>query len=202
MADRQETRLPQLLHDTICQSLSGIHLLARVIERKLRVSAPESADAIGELCILLQGAVKELHEIARERIPTGLAMPDLSSAIEALARRASPIVRCDFLCPRPVQIADECVALAFVRLVGEAIGNAVRHASASKITVTLKTRALRVECVVKDDGCGFAVSRKRKTFSGLDLMELRAKQIGGKIVVRSRVGGGTRVACSTCPLPA
>ena len=78
----------------------------------------------------------------------------------------------------------------------EALTNAVRHADASRIRVTLRTGDGVLRVSVEDDGRGFAVARDHRDGSrglGLVGMRERARNAGGSLTIASAPGGGTRV---------
>ena len=84
------------------------------------------------------------------------------------------------------------------RLVQEAVNNALRHAQAKTIRVTLRDDADTLLLVVEDDGIGFdreAVAQRAKRGEHLGLLGMteRARSAGGAIVLDSRPGGGSRI---------
>ena len=84
------------------------------------------------------------------------------------------------------------------RLVQEAVNNALRHAQARKIRVTLRDAAETLLLIVEDDGIGFdreavALRAKRGEHLGLLGMTERARSAGGTIVLDSRPGSGSRI---------
>jgi signal transduction histidine kinase len=83
-----------------------------------------------------------------------------------------------------------------LRIAHEAIHNALRHADASKITVRLREGDGRTLLEVADDGSGFDPSRRelRSKHLGLTSMEERARELGGRLEIRSAPGSGTTVA--------
>jgi two-component system, sensor histidine kinase LadS len=86
-------------------------------------------------------------------------------------------------------------ALNLFRIVQEAVGNALRHARADTIEVTLstdKTNLLRLE--ITDDGVGFDQSAEYPGHYGLLNMQLRAERIGCAWTVRSETGRGTTLS--------
>ncbi len=79
-----------------------------------------------------------------------------------------------------------------MRVVREAVGNAVRHGRARCVVVRLACdkRALRLE--VTDDGRGFVPDQVRHGF-GLRSMRERVEALRGELHIRSEVGEGTTV---------
>jgi len=84
----------------------------------------------------------------------------------------------------------------------EALSNASRHAHASEIVVTARLERGRLVPRVGVDGLGFDPSVARENgHHGLRNMANRARQLDGRLDVRSRPGNGTRVELSV-PLEA
>lgn len=83
--NREQARLAQALHDSVCQSLSGVYLLARVIARKIE-TPPQAAEEMKELCEMLNRASKELNDLVRWLRPATInsgaeLSPDLAEHI-------------------------------------------------------------------------------------------------------------------------
>ena len=89
-------------------------------------------------------------------------------------------------------VSPETVAVVS-RVLGEALANVARHASARQAVVSVRVEAERLELVVDDDGCGFDPGRDDGHF-GLTIMRERARGCGGECEIGPRPGGGTRVA--------
>ena len=86
------------------------------------------------------------------------------------------------------------IELALFRIVQEAVSNAIKHAQASRITVTLDL-ADEPSAVVADDGVGFDPSSRqiRERHLGITSMEERAAAIGASFKIDSAPGAGTTV---------
>ncbi len=86
-----------------------------------------------------------------------------------------------------------------LRIAQEAVSNALRHAGARTVTVSLERDEQVVELVVEDDGVGRGSGSNRAGGGvGLRSMRERAEQLGGTLTIRDRLGGGTVVAVR-CP---
>ena len=64
-ADRERRRLARMLHDTICQSVTGVNLLARVLSRRVKERAPDLESDLLELTDLLRVSMTELQDMVR-----------------------------------------------------------------------------------------------------------------------------------------
>lgn len=82
-----------------------------------------------------------------------------------------------------------------LRIANEALHNAVRHGAAEHVTVRLDGRGSQLRLEVADDGIGFDPDdpELRSRHLGLTSMEERARELGGRLDVRSAPGAGTTV---------
>jgi len=91
-------------------------------------------------------------------------------------------------------------ALAILRVVQEALNNAVRHASAAAITISAAPVGQHILIEIADDGAGLAEHGAGAAAAagrhGLAGMRRRADRLGATLSVGPAAGGGTRVALS------
>jgi signal transduction histidine kinase len=76
------------------------------------------------------------------------------------------------------------VAVHAFRVASEAMGNAVRHARATRLEVALDADGERLRVAVLDDGDGFPADG-----DGLRSMQSRAEALGGRLVLEPATGG-------------
>ena len=102
----------------------------------------------------------------------------------------------DFVVDGPPRPIDPQSSEVMLRVIREAITNAVRHANATRLRVHLSFRPDVVRLSVRDDGIGFTVHRDFRAYGrhwGLRGMRERAAQIGAVLRVNSKRGDGTEV---------
>jgi len=96
-------------------------------------------------------------------------------------------------------LADESIELpapveeALYHIAREALNNALKHAQAASVSVTLGHQDGPVVLEIVDDGCGFDPETVGQAGMGLITMRERAESIGGALTVTSKPGAGTRV---------
>ena len=198
IAEQEQERIGQDLHDGLCQLLSGIKFKTTLLEQKLQAKAPEEAGEAGQIESLLNGAIQQARNMAKGLHPVDLEARGLMSALEGLAANVSKLYRIECVCcfRRQVLVHDHILATHLYRIAQEAIANAVKHASARKIRVFLSGNLHQLTLRVEDDGVGLPkMARRPKTGMGLHLMEYRARSIGAHLEFNGARGGGTQVTC-------
>jgi two-component system sensor histidine kinase DegS len=83
--------------------------------------------------------------------------------------------------------------VALFRLIQESVQNALKHAQASDIQVKIEMKKDHVVVVVKDNGVGFDVSRKKEGSFGIVGMKERVDILDGTVTINSKKGMGTVV---------
>lgn len=198
---REQQRLAQTLHDTVCQSLNGVHLLASVLARKLHASQAETAGEASELCRLLKDAAGELHELAASLGSADLEGRGLAHSLEQMARTVEPRMACETRCDATITLSDHPTAEHLYQIAREAVGNALAHSGASRLEITLSRQPSgEVLLVVQDDGRGIQQApAAEERITGLEMARYRAALIGARLEIASEQNLGTIVTCRLPP---
>ena len=94
--------------------------------------------------------------------------------------------------PGPAEATyGEPVDLTIYRCAQEALTNAIRHANATSIAITLHEADGILNLRIEDDGRGIGIARKGRGLTG---MQERVHGLGGRCVVEDAPDGGTRVS--------
>jgi signal transduction histidine kinase len=151
---------------------------------------------------LSREALAELRSLIFGLRPADLVSDGLEGALRkevAMLGRVHGIdVRLHADCPgAPTGDGDDAPqrAAEVLRIAHEALHNAVRHAAAQHVTVRLDGRGPELRLEVADDGIGFDPEdpELRSHHLGLTSMEERARELGGRLGLRSAPGAGTTV---------
>jgi signal transduction histidine kinase len=162
---------------------------------------PAGADAlIAQVQDEVRSCVGEIRKIIEGLRPPVLDERGLLGALQQhadlIADRAPLRITVEGADLPPLPAAVEVVAY----LIGqEALTNAVRHAAARHIAVTVAAHDSDLVLDVRDDGTGLPEQRRRGV--GLLSMAERAGEIGGELVVTGEAPGGTRVRARLPLLP-
>lgn len=192
--EQERERLGRDLHDDLSQRLAAMSMMLDTTLRTARVSKTGRTDLV-KINKLLADAVGVARNLSRGLHPVTLTTQGLPVALEELATRVPTGI--DFKWPRSERLSlKKSVALHIYRIAEEAVGNAIRHSGAKKISIELKsTSPEKGILTISDNGNGFR-QKSGAPGMGLQNMKYRAGVIGGTVTVSSVSGRGTRVDCS------
>jgi two-component system sensor histidine kinase UhpB len=177
------------LHDEVGQVLTGVLLQLNSIAE----IAPEHRADLDEARQSVRRALDEVRRISSELRPEMLEHLGLVSALTELATTSARVagvrVDRDFATSLP-KIAPE-VELAVYRIAQESLTNIVRHAEASRVTITLDSSHDSVVLRVVDDGRGFGGDPVEH--GGLRSMRERALLVGGALAIKDAPEGGVEI---------
>jgi signal transduction histidine kinase len=195
-SSREQQRIGQDLHDSLCQQLAGIEFQNSVLVQQLG-EVPKMQKEAARIGELIRNATKQARSLARGLSPVEIEPNGLMAALSGLATNATSLFRvnCSFECPQPVLLKNRTTATHLYRIAQEAIGNAMKHGQAKTIVISLKDLDDELILTVRDDGIGFSLEGRAIEGMGLRIMEYRADMIGAMLRIDSVRGGGTTVAC-------
>jgi signal transduction histidine kinase len=186
-SDQARQRIERDLHDGTQQRLVSLGLAVRAAEADVASGRGELRAELSGIAAGLADAVVELQELSRGIHPAGLSERGLGPALRTLARRSAVPVDLDVTTggrfPELVEIAAYYVA-------SEALANAMKHARASRVEVSLAAGDSGLLLSVRDDGVGGADPGRG---SGLAGLADRVEALGGSIRVHSPAGAGTHI---------
>jgi signal transduction histidine kinase len=181
----ERRRLERDLHDGAQQRLVSLGVQLRRLQLTLPREAKVLSPALDQIVAEVGGAIADLRQIAAGVRPARLD-DGLAAALRDLARTA-PV-------PVDVEAFDERVAAsveaAAYFVACEAVTNAVKHGSPTKVAVRAVREDATLHVSVADDGVGGAKVRRG---SGLAGLRDRVAAHGGTFSIVSPRGGGTRV---------
>jgi signal transduction histidine kinase len=191
----ERQRLARELHDSVSQALYSILLNASTAD-ELFGAAPEQAHGlVRDVLGLAEGGLAELRALIFELRPESLEREGLIGALEkqvaAVQARHGLRVRMQLGGePDLPQAGKEAV----YRVAQEALHNAVKHARAHTLDLSLELGRAEVALVVADDGRGFDPRGEFPGHLGLQSMRERAAAVGGTLEIQSAPGEGTRLS--------
>jgi PAS domain S-box-containing protein len=195
----EQERIGHDIHDGLGQQLTGISLLTRAEELRLRQAGEEqAADAVAALGRHTEAALDQTRAMARGLSPVEVAPDGLAYALANLAKQLTTTggVDCRYLGLPNLAVEDEVVATHLFRIAQEAAQNALKHAHATRIEFDLRREPEGLLLTVHDDGRGIDPDVEHGDGMGLKIMRYRANILGGRLTVTSGPRRGTLVRCT------
>ena len=191
----ERTRLARELHDSVSQTLFSMSLVADAAAALVERDPARAKTQLAGLRDMARSAATEMRSLIFELRPADL---DAEGLIATLRKHVDVLrsvhsAEIEFKENRYRRL-EPAVEREIYRVAQEAIGNALKHANASRIEVALQMANGAATLLVADDGAGFDpdASQMRATRLGITSMEERAEAIGGNLRIESGPNG-TRV---------
>jgi signal transduction histidine kinase len=197
IAARQQQKMGQELHDGLGQQLLGLRLMASSLTKLLEARELPEAESARELADGLMGAQQNVRALIKGIRPVEVDAHGLMTGLADLADRTEQLagVPCVFHCSRPADLENNHTATQLFYIAAEAVGNAVRHARAEHIEISLTRNDQRLQLWIRDDGCGLAGDLEQIAGMGMRIMRHRAAMISAVLTIESAREGGTLVTC-------
>jgi len=191
-ADRRQ--VSRALHEDIGQTLSALRMqLQRALPHDASGGVREASEALGPL-------IERLRALCASLCPTELDPLGLVPTLHAMAGSFAPGVpiRIEHAPQDAHRRAAPEIEYAIYRVANEGVGNALRHARCTGVTLRLSFDARSVALEIVDDGSGFDVAATLRDAAsrgqvGLVFMLERCRQLGGRASIDSAPGRGSRI---------
>jgi len=189
--EEERSRIARELHDELGQELTAVAMQS---ERAAHNTPANTQTTLEEIAEAIRQSIDHVRRIARRLRPEALDDLGLVNALISLCRRISQQsgVRIEPDLANQVPSVTAETELVIYRVAQESLTNAVRHAQASNITLSLTTVGDHITLLVRDDGRGIDAPLPDDT-AGVSGMRERALLIGAQLKIRSHHGAGTEV---------
>jgi signal transduction histidine kinase len=194
---QERQRIARELHDAVAQTLFSLRLTAQAAAALVRKDPARAEAEMHAVADLAATAADELRQIVAELRPRELIHAGL---VETLRARIGLLDRVHAAAITfAVHSWTEChlpppTEEAVLRIAEEALHNALRHANAQHVTVTLTGTETGATLTIADDGGGFDTAQTaRANRLGLASMRERSRAVHGTLSIKSEVEAGTVV---------
>lgn len=206
LAETQELErkhLVQELHDQVGQNLTAIALNLNIVKAQISaLSLPEGTDhpvrnRMDDTISLVRQTTVQIRSVMADLRPPVLDDYGLKATLDWYATQVHERTGITIHVTHATDISrlPAAVENTLFRIAQEAVTNAVKHADATQISVSLAIVNGNITLTVWDDGRGFAANAIDDTHSrtgwGLLSMQQRAEAVDGRFGVQSQNGEGT-----------
>src|SRR6266511_4466792 len=195
--DEERLRIARELHDVVSHSIGVISVQAGVAAHLLRRRPDKAAQSLEAIRRASDEALGELHAMLGVLRQPGDGRAPLAPApglaqLDALVGQAEAAgLKVEVALEGEPRALPPAVDLACYRIVQESLTNVVRHAGASRATVTVNHRDGEVVVEVLDDGLGAAAGVPAAgAGQGINGMRERARALGGTLQAAPCPDGG------------
>ena len=201
--EQERLDMAREIHDGPLQDVTA---LLQQIHMTLDEDDDESAEVrISRAEIIAKSVVRELRALCDELAPPWMDL-GLAEAVTELAERLSQGYDIQIIsdfddASREIDIDNEKI-LSLLRIIQEAVSNAVRHGGADEVHIHFRMTGNLVTMMIADNGEGFdAANINHETLRveghrGLASMTERMSLMGGSIRINSKLGKGTNIIAS------
>jgi signal transduction histidine kinase len=185
----ERKRIAQDLHDSIGGSLALIKNKLEVVSGKEQPSKQDLAETIKTVT----KTSDNLRRISHNLMPSELIKFGLISGIQSIIEQLNKEeLNAQLYAHNMEQRIDPVKEIQLYRIIQEIIQNALKHANAKNISISLNKYAKHLNLMIEDDGNGFDItSKKNKTGIGLNNIKQRITQLKGTFNIDTAISKGT-----------
>ena len=195
----ERNRLAREIHDTLAQGLSAISLKLEALDAFLETGFDQqkAQKKVAELLQLTKDQLTEARRSVLDLRATPLQENKLPQALEKLLKEKcqhqNVNTTFDFIgIYKKLPLRTE---LGIYRIAQETIQNSIKHAAASKLSLSIHYTPLSIILEIQDNGKGFTSSPPPSAGFGLIGINERIKLLGGTISIQSTPELGTKITC-------
>lgn len=192
----ERQRIARELHDTLEQQLAGVRYHLNALNKWSDEAPPSVGRAVAATRAMLDHSREEMRRSVFELRSPILEQQGLVAAIRLTLETISPsgVPQISVIVEGSERRLPRRVEFHLMRVVQEALTNAVKHAEASEVTVTFRFSETDLEIVIQDNGRGFDQSDSKhlgaNRFGMLGIRE-RLTKIGATMEMKSIPSQGT-----------
>ena len=196
VSGRERQSIGRDLHDGLGQELTGVALMLRGLELRIRERCPEVVDNVNEIVGHLNQSIETARALARGLLPVRTETGGLTAALRALAARSGDLYGLEVnfrseMCP--AFALTETNASHLYRITQEALTNAARHGRATLVGITFIATPDAFSLCITDNGMGLANAAPSPSGMGLKIMKYRADMIGARFEIDANAPRGTMI---------
>ncbi|KAA1245863.1 tetratricopeptide repeat protein [Aquimarina sp. RZ0] len=194
--EKERKRIAQDLHDRLGSMLSVVKIHYKSVEENLEKMKSDAKGQYDQANKLLDEACVAVREISHNMVSGVLtkfglipALQELKNNVENAAKIEVELIDYGF-----DDRVDNELEISIYRIVQELIGNILKHANATEISIQLLKKEAIINITVIDNGDGFDTTHIH-TFSGMGIkgIQSRVENLNGEVLFDSGRGNGTTV---------
>lgn len=194
--ENERQRIAKDLHDGVGQMMSAAKMNLSAIESELAFTDPKQKDSFEKAISLVDESCKEVRTVSHIMMPNALLRNSLGNAIHEFVNKLSnKTMQVHVYTEGLDEKMDTNVETVLYRVIQECVHNAMKHAQATNLDISLIRDKDGISGTVEDNGKGFDPADKEK-FEGIGLKNIitRIEYLRGTVDFDSAPGRGTVIA--------
>ena len=193
--EKERDRVARDLHDRVGSMLGNVKMQMEVLEERMDTDQQEREGQYKKVYGLLVETVGEVRRISHDMVAGTLARFGLEKALEGLCDsvRVTGRLAVELRVFGLENRLERGMEITVYRIVQELVGNALKHAKASELSIDVTRTPGRLSVIVSDNGVGFDTAVPSEGM-GLANVRKRVATIGGALTIDSTPGKGTTVS--------
>ncbi len=195
-SEEEQRRISREIHDSLGQLLFALQLEITAAKSALPNNIKRATSMLQNSENLLSQSLKEAGDLCYRLHPRLLDdfgfVEALNELVEQLGKRHLHVA----ISVGEYGVQKQSIETALYRICQEALSNILKHASATKVEITLRENTKKITLLILDNGKGFDVNKemhqKRRGF-GLINMKERIELLDGEYILKSAPGEGTQI---------
>jgi two-component sensor histidine kinase len=184
------------LHDDVGARLTKVAMVTELVDRETQDAHPNKPH-IRNIFKTVREITQAMDEIVWTINPKNDTLDNLATYILQYAQDYFQDTGISCRLDVPAQLPDRPITTEtrhnLFMSVKEALNNILKHSRATEAGIGLGVTDGRMTITITDNGRGFVIDQVRAKGNGLGNMEQRLARIGGRLVLDSEPGGGTRI---------
>lgn len=192
--EKERDRISKHIHDSVGVMLASTKLHFEALGKKLDGLEENKRKRFDDAYELLSAAQKETRKIIHDMANLTLRQDGLIAQIKELTNtiQSSGLINVALNVKGLEERLDEKIETKVYRIIQELMGNALKFSKASQIDIDMERIENQLAMSFKDNGIGFDPDKVDKGL-GLNTVEERVSNLGGRMNISSQKGEGTRI---------
>ena len=194
--ENERERIAKDLHDGVGQMMSAAKMNLSAIESELRFTDPGQKQSFEKIIELVDESCREVRAVSHIMMPNALLKNNLATAIHDFVHKLNnKNLEVHVYTEGLDERLDSNTETVLYRVIQECVNNAIRHAGATRLDISLIRDRDGISGTIEDNGKGFDASATENAEGiGLKNIRTRIEYLKGTVDVDSTPGKGTLVA--------
>ena len=194
--ENERQRIAKDLHDGVGQMMSAAKMNLSAFESEIQFANNEQKQALEKVILLVDESCKEVRTVSHIMMPNALLKKNLAAAIRDFVDKLNNKTLQAHVHTEGIdERMDSNIETVLYRVVQECVHNAIKHAGATTLDISLIRDKDGISGTIEDNGKGFDIADK-ENFEGIGLKNIttRIEYLKGTVDFDSAPGRGTVVA--------